>query len=102
VANTTIEEILNAARSLPLPDRRRLRQLLAEDELQQLLYVRKNYFSVETLRNANVSMVNRILAVRNPRLWGEGHACASNGKRFERWCQNLMTEWRSRYKATEC
>jgi hypothetical protein len=37
MANTTIEEILIAARSLPLPDRRRLRQLLAEDELQQRL-----------------------------------------------------------------
>jgi TnpA family transposase len=31
-------------------------------------------------------------------LWGEGHACASDGKRFESWSQNLMTEWRSRYK----
>ncbi len=64
----------------------------------ELLYVRKNYFSVEALRSANVSVVNRILARRNPRLWGEGHACASDGKRFESWSQNLMTEWRSRYK----
>src|SRR5262245_34446419 len=64
----------------------------------QTHYVRKNYFSVEALRSANVSVVNRILARRNPRLWGEGHACASDGKRFESWSQNLMTEWRSRYK----
>lgn len=35
MSNATIEEILNAARSLPPPDRRRLRQLLAEDELQE-------------------------------------------------------------------
>lgn len=64
----------------------------------ELLYVRKNYFSVAALRSANVSVVNQILALRNPRLWGEGHACASDGKRFESWSQNLMTEWRSRYK----
>ena len=60
--------------------------------------MRKHYFSVEALRQANAAVVNKILALRNPRLWGEGHACASDGKRFESWRQNLMTEWRSRYK----
>ena len=65
---------------------------------EELLYVRKHYFSVEALRNANGAVVNTILALRNPRLWGEGHACASDGKRFESWSQNLMTEWRSRYR----
>ena len=64
----------------------------------ELLYVRKHYFSVEALRQANATVVNKILALRDPRLWGEGHACASDGKRFESWRQNLMTEWRSRYK----
>jgi TnpA family transposase len=64
----------------------------------ELLYVRKHYLSVEALRNANGAVVNKILTLRNPRLWGEGHACASDGKRFESWRQNLMTEWRSRYK----
>jgi TnpA family transposase len=64
----------------------------------ELLYVRKHYVSVEALRLANAAVVNKILAVRNPRLWGEGHACASDGKRFDSWSQNLMTEWRSRYR----
>jgi TnpA family transposase len=64
----------------------------------ELLYVRKHYLSVEALRNANGAVVNKLLALRNPQLWGEGHACASDGKRFESWRQNLMTEWRSRYK----
>jgi hypothetical protein len=64
----------------------------------ELLYVRKHYVSVEALRNANAAVVNTILARRNPQLWGEGHACASDGKRFESWRQNLMTEWRSRYR----
>jgi TnpA family transposase len=64
----------------------------------ELLYVRKHYITVEALRHANAAMVNMILARRNPLLWGEGHACASDGKRFESWRQNLMTEWRSRYR----
>jgi TnpA family transposase len=64
----------------------------------ELPYVRKHYLSVEALRHANTAVVNKILALRDPRLWGEGHACASDGKRFESWRQNLMTEWRSRYR----
>jgi TnpA family transposase len=64
----------------------------------ELLYVRKHYISVEALRHANAAIVNKILARRDPRLWGEGHACASDGKRVESWRQNLMTEWRSRYR----
>ena len=64
----------------------------------ELLYVRKHYLSVEALRHANAAVVNKILALRDPRLWGEGQACASDGKRFESWRQNLMTEWRSRYR----
>jgi hypothetical protein len=63
----------------------------------ELLYVRKHYLSVEALRLANAAVVNKILALRNPLLWGEGHSCASDGKRFDSWSQNLMTEWRSRY-----
>jgi TnpA family transposase len=65
---------------------------------QELLYVRKNYLWLEAVRNANIAVVNKILEIRNPRLWGQGHACASDGKRFESWSQNLMTEWRSRYR----
>ena len=65
----------------------------------ELLYVRKTYFSPEALRNANGAVVNKLLALRNPRLWGDGaSSCASDATRFESWKQNLMTEWRSRYK----
>jgi TnpA family transposase len=64
----------------------------------ELLYVRTHYVSVEALRQANAAVVNTILARRNPLLWGADHACASDGKRFESWRQNLMTEWRSRYR----
>ncbi|MBC8236229.1 Tn3 family transposase [bacterium] len=64
----------------------------------QLLYVRKTYFSPEALRNAISAVVNYIFSLRNPLIWGEGNACASDGKRFSAWAQNLMTEWRTRYK----
>ena len=42
-------------------------------------------------------VVNKLLEIRNPRLWEEGHACSSDGKRFPSWSQNLMSERRSRY-----
>ena len=49
--------------------------------------------------DANGAMVNKLLALRNPRLWGEGaSSCASDATKFESWKQNPMTEWRSRYK----
>ena len=61
----------------------------------ELLYVRKHYISVEALRNAN-GRGQQDLGPAEPAAVGEGHACASDGKRFESWRQNLMTEWRSR------
>jgi TnpA family transposase len=63
------------------------------------LYVRKTYFSPEALRNANAAVVNKLLALPNPQLWGDGaSSCSSDATRFASWRQNLMTEGRSRYK----
>jgi len=62
----------------------------------ELLYVRKTYFSPEALRNAISAVVNEIFQRRDPILWGKGNACASDGKHFGAWDQNLMTEWRTR------
>ena len=42
----------------------------------ELLYVRKTYFSPEALRNANGAVVNKLLALRNPRFWGKMPAVA--------------------------
>jgi len=64
----------------------------------ELLYVRKTYFSPEALRNAIEAVANEILHLRDPAIWGKGNACASDGKRFSVWNQNLMAEWRTRYK----
>src|SRR3989442_1470803 len=55
----------------------------------ELLYVRQHYISIEALRQANRAVVNKILALRDPRLWGEDYACASDGSRFASWSQNL-------------
>jgi hypothetical protein len=77
---------------------RRIAKANRQYSYEELLYVRKTYFSAEALRNANGAVVNKLLAMRNPRLWGQGHACASDGKRFGSWSQNLMSEWRSRYR----
>jgi len=78
---------------------RRVANANAQYRYEELLYVRKTYFSPEALRNANGAVVNKLLALRNPRLWGEGaSSCASDATKFESWKQNPMTEWRSRYK----
>ena len=64
----------------------------------ELLYVRTHYISIEALRQANRAVINKILALRNPLLWGEDYACASDGSRCASWSQHVMTEWRSRSK----
>ena len=44
----------------------------------ELFYVRKTCYSPQALHNANGSVVNTLLTLRNPRLWGEGaSSCAS-------------------------
>jgi hypothetical protein len=59
----------------------------------------QDVLSPEALRNANGAVVNKLPALRNPRLWGEGaSSCASDATKFESWKQNPMVEWRSRYK----
>ena len=64
----------------------------------ELLYVRKHYFSAEALRTANIKVVNKLLELRNPNIWGNARTCASDGKRFGSWNNNLISEWKNRYK----
>ena len=77
---------------------KRIANANTEYSYDQLLYVRKTYFSPEALRDAIGAVVNKIFSLRDPQIWGEGNACASDGKRFLAWDQNLMAEWRTRYK----
>ena len=64
----------------------------------ELLHVRRLFINKEALRSATALVTNAILAVRDPRVWGEaGTACASDSKKVSAWDQNLMTEWHVRY-----
>jgi TnpA family transposase len=64
----------------------------------QLLRIKKHYIHREHLRNAITQVVNDLLRIRHPQVWGEATtACASDSKKFGCWDQNLMTEWHIRY-----
>jgi TnpA family transposase len=65
---------------------------------KELLHTWRRYIDADTLRDATRRVVNATLAVRDPRIWGEGTtACASDSKHFGAFDQNLMTEWHVRY-----
>jgi TnpA family transposase len=64
-----------------------------------LRYIKRRFVNVPNVRAAIVKIVNKILKVRDPRIWGEattGVACDS--KKISVWDQNLMAEWHARYK----
>lgn len=62
-----------------------------------LRYFFSRYVSLEALRSANIALVNRILALRNPELWGPGNTCASDGKHLAAWDRNPVSEWHPHY-----
>ena len=65
---------------------------------KELLHTCRRYIDADSLRDATRRVVNATLAVRDPRIWGEGTtACASDSKHFGAFDQNLMTEWHVRY-----
>lgn len=64
-----------------------------------LRYVKRRYITVENVRAAIVDVVNKNLAIRDPRIFGEastGVACDS--KKISVWDQNLLVEWHARYR----
>jgi TnpA family transposase len=69
------------------------------ESYKDLLYIRRRFLTTEQLRAAIREVVNAILRIRLPHIWGEGTtACASDSKKFGAWDQNLMTEWHIRYR----
>lgn len=74
----------------------------ANDEVNysDLRYVKRRFINTANVRAAIVDVVNQILEIRDPRIWGEeattGVACDST--KVSAWDQNLMTEWHTRYK----
>ena len=66
---------------------------------RDLQYVRRRFITRDGLRAAIREVANAIFQVRQPEWWGaETTACASDGKKFGAWDQNLLTEWHIRYR----
>lgn len=64
---------------------------------KDLLYVRRRFITADHLRAAIAQIVNATLAVRLTSIWGTTTtACASDGKKFGAWEQNLRTWWHPR------
>ncbi|MEO8963235.1 MAG: Tn3 family transposase [Gammaproteobacteria bacterium] len=64
-----------------------------------LRYIKRRFIQIPTVRAAIADVVNEIIAIRDPRIWGEatiGVACDST--QVSSWDQNLMTEWHTRYR----
>jgi TnpA family transposase len=64
-----------------------------------LRYIKRRYIQVQSVRAAIVDVVNKIIEIRDPKIWGEattGVACDST--QISSWDQNLMTEWHTRYR----
>jgi TnpA family transposase len=78
-----------------------IRQVVATGDYGEteaaLRHVRRHYVTRDNLRRAVTHLVNATFAVRDPRLWGQGTACASDSRRFGAWDSNLLTEWHARY-----
>lgn len=69
------------------------------ENYRDLLYVRRRFLTKDNMRAAIAQVVNAILKVRQPHIWGETTtACASDAKKFGAWDQNLLTEWHIRYR----
>lgn len=73
----------------------------ANDNVQysDLRYVKRRFLTVDNVRQAIVEVINKILEIRDPRIWGvatTGVACDS--KKLSVWDQNLMVEFHARYK----
>ncbi len=64
-----------------------------------LRYVKRKFITIDGVRQAIIKVINKILAIRDPRIWGEGLTGVScDSKKLSVWDQNLMAEWHSRYK----
>ena len=64
-----------------------------------LKYVRGRFISVEGLRVAIAHVVNELLAIKAPHIWGDASTwSASDSKQFGSWDQNLRAQWHQRYR----
>ena len=64
-----------------------------------LNYVKRRYINDESVKAALVDVINEIIAIRDPAIWGEATTgCACDSTLVSSWDQNLMSEWHPRYK----
>lgn len=64
-----------------------------------LRYVKRRFITVDNVRLILVEIVNKILEIRDPRIWGTATtSVACDSKKISVWDQNLMVEWHARYK----
>ena len=64
-----------------------------------LNYVKRRFINEDGVKAAIVDVVNEIIAIRDPAIWGEATTgCACDSTLVSSWDQNLMSEWHPRYK----
>ena len=64
-----------------------------------LRYAKKRFINKSNVRNAIRSVVNHVLQVRDPNIWGEATTTvACDSTQISAWDQNLINEWHHRYK----
>jgi TnpA family transposase len=64
-----------------------------------LKYVKRRFITVENVRLILTKIINKILEIRDPRVWGTATTSVScDSKKISVWDQNLMVEWHARYK----
>lgn len=65
---------------------------------EQLRHIRRRFLDLPSLKEANQILVNSILSIRDPNIWGEmGTAVAADSKQFKAWDKNPMAENHMRY-----
>jgi hypothetical protein len=68
-------------------------------DYSDLRYVKRRYLNEPNVKAAIVKVVNKILEIRDPKIWGEATTgCACDSTQVSSWDQNLMSEWHPRYK----
>jgi TnpA family transposase len=66
---------------------------------QDLLYFKRRYIRVANIRAATVDVINAIIEIRDPKIWGiMTTGCACDSKKISCWDQNLISQWHTRYR----
>jgi len=73
---------------------------IANDNINysDLRYAKKRHINVTNIRNAIRTLVNNVLQIRNPDVWGEATTTVvCDSTHLFAWDQNLMSQWHFRY-----